>query len=133
MQAYPTRPWPQELTCRVICQSCVEFPVIGAVRTDSEARCIDPCIDCSRFIGAARFNYPDILEFLLAIFGKLNALLRLVPGQTKIVAVAQKCTEEIAVVCREQATTAALVEKCVENRRSFQSVTFDFPHFQFTR
>ncbi len=105
----------------------------AAVRTDPEARWIDPCIDCSRFIGAARFNYPDILEFLLAIFGELNALLRLVPGQTKIVAVTQKCTEEIAVVCREQAATAALVENCVENAMSFQSCSFDFPHFPVAR
>src|SRR5260370_4071264 len=129
MEAYPAGTWPPEIAGGMVCQDSIEFPVLASIGAGPEAGWIDPCVDGSRFTGAARLDYPDVFEFLLAIFGKLNALLGFLPCLTKIIAVAQKCAKEVAVVRCEQSMAAALIENGVEDAMSFQSCRFDFPRF----
>src|SRR2546425_1829735 len=113
----------------MVCQASIELPMLASIGANPEAGWIDPCIDGSRLIGAARLDYPDIFKFLLAIFGKLNALLGVLPCLTKIIAVAHKCAKEVAVVRCKQAMAATLIENGVEDAMSFQSCRFDFPRF----
>src|SRR5260370_2648521 len=113
----------------MVCQASIELRVLASIGADPEAGWIDAGVDGARFIVAARLDYPDIFEFLLAIFGKLNALLGFLPCLTKIIAVGQKCAKEVAVVRCEHWMAAGLfgtgVVKCV----AFQSSGFHFPPF----
>src|SRR5205823_14582455 len=94
-----------------------------------QARRINTCVNGSRFIGTARHDGPDIFELLLAALGKLDTDFRLLPCLPKIIAITQKCAEEIAVIGGKQPLTIALIKGRVENALSLQGGSFDIPGF----
>src|SRR5256885_9647318 len=82
-----------------------------------------------RLVEASWFDPPDVGAVLAAIFGELAAALRFLPCLTEVIAVAQKCAEEVTVIGSEQALALALIEDGIENASAFQRRGLDFPCF----
>src|SRR5579863_982324 len=127
MQAESARARLPVLTSGMIDQSRVQFPVQTIVIADPEAGRVNADIDGSRFAGPSWFNNPDVVELFAAVLWKLNTALRFLPGLPEVITETQVRAEKVAVFCREQALTTALVKGGIENTTTFQHRSLDFP------
>src|SRR5881275_568103 len=101
-------------------QSFVELPGFAAVRAHPETCRIDAGVDCLWLVLTAGLNDPDVLELLAAVLGKLDALLRLLPRLSQVVAVAHEGAKEGAVVGGEHAPSVSAVQRRVVHARVLQ-------------
>src|SRR5215471_5040116 len=108
-------------------QASVQFPVYAAIIAHPKARRVNPHVNCPRLVGATRLNYPDVHKLLATGFRELNALSRLMPRLTKVIAIAQERPEEITIIGSEHAMPLALIEYGIVDAASRERSRLDLP------
>jgi hypothetical protein len=102
----------------MLLQAAHHAPGLSPIRALPETGGINAHIEDIRLIRTPGLNDPDIDELAAGVFGKLNALFRLLPRRPKVIAVFQKGPKEVAVVRgKDTWVSTSLVEDRVEDTR----------------
>src|SRR5437879_13591976 len=94
------------------CQPFIERPGAATDLADPEASRVYASVDNVPLVGATRLDGPDVCELFAAAFGELDAALGLLPCLAEVVAVAQECAEEVAIVGGVEALLSVTLVEC---------------------